>query len=187
MVGESVIQIGLGDNFTPSSVAFNFRDSNEASIVAKGVKISDSTNLVAEVVVREGLNYCLDNELSHINLGTDFMGMIHILNGKWEISWSVPISIHWIRNVISVRVIHFLRKENTLVDFFANLDFIFTGTYLFNSLMKIPSTSKTMINLDKNNTHYIRILKETQHWFKIIDSRKIMRVFLSINRRQMDL
>lgn len=67
----------------PSFAAFCLRDSNGNLVVATGVKLLDSTNLVAEAVaIREGLNYCLNNQLTQIILEANSMVMVNILNGR---------------------------------------------------------------------------------------------------------
>ncbi|KAK4721758.1 hypothetical protein R3W88_011991 [Solanum pinnatisectum] len=124
------------------------------------MKIIDSTTLVAEVkAISEGLQYCLENHYSNIIIETDSLKMVNIIDGVWKIPWSVSIevgSIHRIRDLISVRVQHFLREGNTLADFFANLIFNFAGTYEFKSNQDVPSEGRKIIMMDKGNTPYIR-------------------------------
>ncbi|KAK4718684.1 hypothetical protein R3W88_017022 [Solanum pinnatisectum] len=78
--------------------------------------------------MREGLQYCFENNLTNIILETDSLALVHILNGDWETPWSVTMevnSINRLRNFILVRVKLSLREVNTLADFFANLVFQF--------------------------------------------------------------
>jgi len=137
------------------------RDHNGNLVGAKGVKLVDSSNLMAEAIaIREGLQYCLDKHFQQIIIETDSLSMVNILNGEWESPWSVTMevnSINRIRNSISVRVQHSFREGNTLADFFANLVFVFAGNYEFNSFHEVPTTAKKIINLEKCNTPYIRI------------------------------
>ncbi|KAF3617994.1 putative non-specific lipid-transfer protein AKCS9-like [Capsicum annuum] len=82
--------------------------------------------------IREGLQYCLDNQLTNIILETDSLVMVNIINGDWEVPWTVSMevkTINRIKSVISVRVQHSLREGNTLADFFTNLVFSFAGEY----------------------------------------------------------
>ncbi|WMV33517.1 hypothetical protein MTR67_026902 [Solanum verrucosum] len=88
----------------PSAAAFCIKNHEGELVTAKGVRILDSTNLVAEVLLLE--------------------------KGEWEIPWNVTMkvnSINRLRNSMSVRVQHSLREENTLADFFANLVFLFAA------------------------------------------------------------
>ncbi|KAG5600151.1 hypothetical protein H5410_031521 [Solanum commersonii] len=58
------------------------------------------------------------------------MAMVQMLEGRWDISWSVTLEIHsinWLRRSISSRVQHSFREGNTLVDYFANLVFDFAA------------------------------------------------------------
>ncbi|KAK4736878.1 hypothetical protein R3W88_000575 [Solanum pinnatisectum] len=103
--------------------------------------------------MREGLQYCFENNLSNIILETYSLAMVHILNGDWETPWSVTMevnSINRLRNLISIRVQHSLREGNTLADFFANLVFHFAGTYEFNQYQEVPSEGRRIINLNKS-------------------------------------
>jgi len=58
---------------------------------------------------------------------------------------------------MSVRVQHSLREGNTLADFFANLVFLFAGTYELRSLQEVPDIAKRIIILDKQSTPQLRI------------------------------
>lgn len=102
----------------PSASAFCLRNHEGRLLGAKGVKIVDSSNLVAEArAISEGL----DNHYSNIIIETDSLFMVNIINEVWKIPWSVSIevgSIHKIRNLISVRVQRSLRERNILADFF---------------------------------------------------------------------
>ena len=56
-----------------------------------------------------------------------------MLNDVWDTPWSVTLVITCINNrmreLLEVRVQHSLREGNTLVDYFANLVFVFEGNY----------------------------------------------------------
>ena len=147
----------------PSATTFCLRNHVGDFVGAKGFQIADTTNLVAEArAIREVLQFCLDNQLTNIILETDSLAMVNIINGDWEIPWTVSMevkTINRIRDAISVRVQHSLREGNTLTDFFANLVFSFAGTYEFSSVQEVPNVGKNIINLDKINTPIMRIRK----------------------------
>lgn len=74
--------------------------------------------------------------------------------------WSVTLeinSINRLRDLLTVRVQYFLRKENALADYFANLVFDFAGTYEYKTFQEVPSKGKRLINLDKQRTQNLRI------------------------------
>lgn len=56
----------------PSFAAFCIRDYSGSLMVAKGFKIQDTSNLVAEArAIREGLFFCKEHHLSHVIIETD--------------------------------------------------------------------------------------------------------------------
>ena len=69
------------------------------------------------------------------------MTLVHILNGEWEMLWTVTIevnSINRLRNVLIVRVQQYsLRKENIVDEFFANLVFDFAGNFEYNNFHEV--------------------------------------------------
>lgn len=65
-------------------------------------------------------------------------------------------SINRIGSAISLRVQHSLKEKNTFIDLFANMIFIFAGTYEFISFQEVSSEGKKITNLDKCNTPNIR-------------------------------
>ncbi|KAH0678922.1 hypothetical protein KY284_020007 [Solanum tuberosum] len=78
----------------PSAAAFCIRDHNDNFLGEKGVKIPDFTNLVAEAItMREGLQYYLENQLSHIIMEPDSLAMVNIINGVWETPWNVTMEV----------------------------------------------------------------------------------------------
>ncbi|MCD7455305.1 hypothetical protein HAX54_027774 [Datura stramonium] len=67
----------------PSSATFCIRDHLGNFIVAKGVRILDTTNLVAEAkAMRETLVFCKENGITQIILESDSNAMIKILEGR---------------------------------------------------------------------------------------------------------
>ena len=63
--------------------AFCVRDSKSDILVARGLKIVGSTNLVAEAIaIKEGLSYYFEKQLSKVINETNFMALVHIFNGE---------------------------------------------------------------------------------------------------------
>ncbi|KAH0661693.1 hypothetical protein KY284_026624 [Solanum tuberosum] len=90
----------------PSAAAFCIRNSAGDLVYAKGVKIQDSTSIVVEAIaVREGLQYYWEHEFVQVLLELDSYALVQMLNGKWEIPWSVTLevnSINRLRNLMTV-------------------------------------------------------------------------------------
>jgi len=144
----------------PSSAAFCIRDYSGSLVVAKGFKIHNTSNLVAEArAIREGLFFCKEHLLSHVIIETNSMAMVQILEGGWNVPWSVTLevnSINCLRRSLSARVQHTFREGNTLADYFANLVFDFAGDYHFSHFQDIPMEGRRILNLDKSGTPHIR-------------------------------
>ncbi|KAH0669287.1 hypothetical protein KY285_023446 [Solanum tuberosum] len=106
----------------PSAAAFCISNSAGDLVGAKGVKIQDSTSIVAEaIVVREGLQYYWEHGLIQVLLESDSYALVKMLNGEWDVPWSVTLVVDFInrlRELMTVRVRHSLREGNTLADVF---------------------------------------------------------------------
>ncbi|KAH0679245.1 hypothetical protein KY284_020330 [Solanum tuberosum] len=84
----------------PSSASFCEIDHNGNLVGAKGVKLTDSYNLVAEATaIREGLQYCLDKHFHQIVIETNSLSMINILNGEWDSPLSVTMEVNSINRI----------------------------------------------------------------------------------------
>ncbi|KAH0672976.1 hypothetical protein KY290_025255 [Solanum tuberosum] len=67
----------------PSSAVFCIRDHSGNLVVAKGYRIQDATNIVAEArAIRESLSYCIEHGTDNIIIETDSLAMVHILEGE---------------------------------------------------------------------------------------------------------
>ncbi|KAH0669467.1 hypothetical protein KY285_023628 [Solanum tuberosum] len=68
-----------------SSVAAFYVRNYEGDLVgAKGVKLAESTSLVVEAMtIKEGLQYCWENNYLNIILESNSLAMVQILNGIW--------------------------------------------------------------------------------------------------------
>lgn len=67
-------------NRGPSGDAFWIRDYNGDLLRAKGMKIPDSTNLVAgAIAIREGVKYILENQFSHTIIEFDSLAMVNMI------------------------------------------------------------------------------------------------------------
>ncbi|XP_060210742.1 uncharacterized protein LOC132637707 [Lycium barbarum] len=119
----------------PSSAAFYIRNHSGDLMYAGGRRLSDTTNLIVEAVaIKEGVKYCIDHLFLPLIVETDSLTMRMILDGIWEVPWSISLvvkRIQHLREGRQIQVIHFLREGNCLVDYFTNLVFDFAGTAMF--------------------------------------------------------
>ncbi|KAH0669675.1 hypothetical protein KY289_024168 [Solanum tuberosum] len=84
----------------PSAAAFCIRNHEGELVIAKGVRIPDSTDLVAEAIaIREGLQCCLENNFPNIIIETDSLALVHMLKGEWEIPWNVTMEVNSINRL----------------------------------------------------------------------------------------
>lgn len=71
---------GYRGNLGPNSVAFCIIDSRRDFIFAKGIRIEDTTNIMAESKsIREKLMHCIDNTIASVIIESDFMALVQIL------------------------------------------------------------------------------------------------------------
>ncbi|KAH0706734.1 hypothetical protein KY289_011810 [Solanum tuberosum] len=112
------IDVAFKGNPEPSSATFCIRDQNENFLATKGVKMIDSTNLVAEVgAIREGLMFCKENRFANVLVQTNSLVMANIIEGRWEVPWNLSLEVNTIDELMrigSARVQHSLREGNTL-------------------------------------------------------------------------
>ncbi|KAH0689169.1 hypothetical protein KY289_016527 [Solanum tuberosum] len=120
----------------PSSAAFCIRDHSGSLVVVKGFKIHNTSNLVAEArAIREGLFFCKEHLLSHVIIETDSIAMVQILEGGWNVPWSVTLEVN---------SINYLGRSLSARD------------YHFSHFQDIPMEGRRILNLDKSGTPHIR-------------------------------
>ncbi|KAH0661671.1 hypothetical protein KY284_026602 [Solanum tuberosum] len=91
-------------NSGPSSASICVRNSDGNLVGAKGLKVGVTTNLIAEVVaVKEGLSYCCENNFLNVIIETDSMALVQILNGAWEVLWSVTMEVN---SILRLKEVH---------------------------------------------------------------------------------
>ncbi|KAK4737032.1 hypothetical protein R3W88_000729 [Solanum pinnatisectum] len=116
----------------PGSTAFCVRDEGGNLIFAEARNVEICTVVVAEVkALRAELKYCLENGLLPLIMETDSLIVKKVLDGVWEVPWSISVDIQcierWMVNV-EVEVVHTFREGNSLADFLANHVAHFAGT-----------------------------------------------------------
>lgn len=112
-------------NPSPSSSVFCIRNEEGVFLYAESIRLEDGTNLVAETIaLRLGLEYSLNQRFCPLILETDSMSLKKILDGEWEVPWSISMDIRRIKALRTkahvIVVVHTLGEGNKLADFFAN-------------------------------------------------------------------
>lgn len=78
--GNVTLMVHL-ENSGPSSIAFCIKNHEGNLVYAKGIIISDSTNLVAEVIaIRTGYNF-IWKTIFQTQLLNDFLAIVNVING----------------------------------------------------------------------------------------------------------
>ncbi|KAH0636681.1 hypothetical protein KY289_036596 [Solanum tuberosum] len=91
----------------PSATAFCIRNSAGDLVGAKGVKIQDSTKIMAEAItVREGLQYCWEQSLIQVILESDSYALVKMLNGEWDVPWSVTLEVNSMNRLRELMTVH---------------------------------------------------------------------------------
>lgn len=133
----------------------------EMWIFLKAEDIGLTTNLVVEAkAIVEGLSYCVKMQLHPLIIENHSMVMKKIIEGDWEIPWSIAKEVKRIKEMkeqFNVIFQHDLREGNFVADFLANLAFSFTGSIAFQSFYDFHSASKILINQDKAKIPNLRV------------------------------
>lgn len=115
----------------PSAGGFCIRNWNGEFIYAASQELDFKTSLEAEVIAFErGLQFCMSNNLLPVILETDSLIVSKILDGIWEIPWSISLlikKIQWLRRDGQVEVSHVFREGSKVVNYFANFIFSCAG------------------------------------------------------------
>ncbi|KAK4721269.1 hypothetical protein R3W88_011502 [Solanum pinnatisectum] len=132
-----------------SAGGFCIRDWKGEFIFVATYDLGIRTGLEAETSAMEkGLNYCVTHNLLPVCLETDSLVLTKILNGVWEVPWSIKIQIQkieFLRNNREVAVLHTLREGNKVADYFTNFILSFAGTEnkTFQSIQDVPKEGKS--------------------------------------------
>ncbi|XP_059310971.1 uncharacterized protein LOC132062414 [Lycium ferocissimum] len=105
----------------PSSAAFCVRDSSGEFIYAMARILTETTNLVAEVVaIEEGITYCVLHDLLPVIVETDSLTMQKVLDGIWEVPRNIALPVRSIERWMKgkdVSVVHVFREGNCVAWF----------------------------------------------------------------------
>ncbi|KAL3337562.1 hypothetical protein AABB24_029946 [Solanum stoloniferum] len=96
-----------------SAGGFCIRDCKGEFIFAATYDLGIRTRLEAETSAMEkGLNYCVTHNLLSVFLETDSLVLIKILNGVWEVPWSIKIQIQKIEFLRNNRQVQKIKLSN---------------------------------------------------------------------------
>lgn len=97
----------------PCSEAFCVRNKCGDLIDAEGTKLSENSNLIAEVIAfRMGLEYCIQHQLISLVVEKDSLTIKNILDGVWKVPWCITVEIGKIKFNLqnaTVEVVHTYR------------------------------------------------------------------------------
>ncbi|KAK6786523.1 hypothetical protein RDI58_015048 [Solanum bulbocastanum] len=111
-------------NSGPSSGAFFCIRNVEGNFVYAKVKRLEENNNLREKIsaIKMGLKFCIAKELLHVTLETDSLIVKKMIDGEWEVPWSVSVEIRKIRHLMKEREIvieHIFKKGNKVANFFS--------------------------------------------------------------------
>ncbi|XP_060202590.1 uncharacterized protein LOC132631010 [Lycium barbarum] len=143
----------------PSSASLYIRNEEGDLIYASGRQFPNTTNIIAEATaIKDGLQYCISNQLLPVKLETDSLTMKNILKGRWEVPWSISMEVNGIQRIRRDKAIqfeHMLREGNTATDFCTNLAFHFAGSFHFTTFQEATVKARRILNLDKASVPHI--------------------------------
>lgn len=147
----------------PSAGAYCIRNDEGQFIYAESFDLGVTSVLMSEAVaLRRGLEYCIQHQYLPVLLETDSLMLQKVLNGIWEIPWSILMEakrINGLRINVDARVEHILREGNTLADYLANQFFLFAGTtdIIYSCFQDLPAKGKAILHLDEAQIPNLRI------------------------------
>ncbi|XP_060200374.1 uncharacterized protein LOC132628625 [Lycium barbarum] len=137
-----------------SSAAFCIRDEIGDLIHAAARRLSNTTNIYAEVTtIHDGLQYCVNNHMLPVIMETDSLAMVNIIQGDRETPWKVSMEVQNIkewRKRGQVQFVHVKREGNTMADCLANSVLNCTGALEVNNFQELTPTGKILLNMDKS-------------------------------------
>ncbi|WMV08231.1 hypothetical protein MTR67_001616 [Solanum verrucosum] len=149
----------------PSSTTFCIPNEEGNLIFAEASVIEACYAIVAEVkAFKAGLKYCIENDLLPIIMETDSFIIKKVLDGVWEVPWSISVDIQciklWMENG-EVEVVHTYREGNRLADYLANhiVHFVGTNVIQFNSTQELPQLARKILLTEQRKIPHIRIKK----------------------------
>ncbi|XP_070002349.1 uncharacterized protein LOC142166000 [Nicotiana tabacum] len=107
-----------------SSIGFVLRDSEGDVIYARGKEIQKGTNVEAEAIaILEVIKECVQQGYVNIHIQTYSLLMNNVVDGIWDIPWSIEKYVQEIKLYMSrcnYRLSRIMREGNKLADFLAN-------------------------------------------------------------------
>ncbi|XP_027099048.2 uncharacterized protein [Coffea arabica] len=106
----------------------------------------------------EGLRYCQDSNLTGVIAEVDSSTLVHLVSSKMTSSWPLCNTIRHIRSLVAklgVSLVHTFREANAVADALASSDLRADARFL--SEIALPSKVRTLLQLDRLSTPYVRV------------------------------
>nr|XP_027077000.1 uncharacterized protein LOC113700749 [Coffea arabica] len=106
----------------------------------------------------EGLRYCQDSNLTGVIAEVDSSTLVHLVSSKMTSCWPLCNTIRHIRSLVAklgVSLVHTFREANAVADALASSDLRAEARFL--SEIALPSKVRTLLQLDRLSTPYVRV------------------------------
>ncbi|XP_060211915.1 uncharacterized protein LOC132639486 [Lycium barbarum] len=143
-----------------SSYGFCIRDSNGDLVYAEAQQMGIATNMKAETeAIKHALKFCKEHNFQQVQLETDSLVLLNILQDTWITPWELMNQIEQIKQdmrAMQVQINHIFREGNSLANFLANqaLDHAEIKVHDF---ILMPSEGRRILNMDKLQLPRLRI------------------------------
>ncbi|XP_059301843.1 uncharacterized protein LOC132053753 [Lycium ferocissimum] len=137
-----------------SSAAYCVRNDRGDLVYAAATRLANTTNICAEATtISDGIECCITRQLTPVNIETDSLSMLNIIEGNWEMPWKISLEVkkikHW-SSMGQVQFAHILREGNALADFLTNSVFNVTCTRKIHSYQELVPEARKILNIDKS-------------------------------------
>ncbi|XP_060202124.1 uncharacterized protein LOC132630571 [Lycium barbarum] len=119
-----------------------------------------ATNMEAEAeAIKQALKFCKDHNIQQVQLETDSLVLLNILQDTWIIPWELRNQVEEIKQdmrAIQVQINHIFREGNMLADFLANHALDHAEIKVHDFILK-PPEGRRILNMDKSQLPQLRI------------------------------
>lgn len=135
-----------------SSYGYCIRDYLGHLIYAESNFLGISTNMYAETRgVKEALTYCVEHGWDYIQVETDSLALMNILNKKWQVPWEIIDLVEevlTIKQLKHIHIIHSYKAANQLADHIANMAVQSEQKYMIAAFNQLPGSARGMLNTE---------------------------------------
>lgn len=144
--------------------AFCIRDGDGDLIYAQADELEYVTNNIAEAkAILEALRYIFNVQFPPCLIDTDSLFMGNVLEEVWEPPWSIVNQVEEIKRLLAggvFQVVHVMREGNKLANHHANQAIEQHGRIQVNSFKELDTQGKKILNSDKLQIPYIRVITD---------------------------